>query len=65
MSAHPAKTPREPDMNIIKRIFVPAILALGAAGAIASSVAVPASAAAAPASHSHTVAMAPSTWYHT
>jgi hypothetical protein len=49
-----------------KRILA-AILALGAAGTIAASVAAPAVAAAAPSAHVHTVVVAagPNTWYHT
>jgi len=51
-------------MRIGRTIIIQAILALGAAGSIAASVAVPATTVAAPSSHVHTVAMAPKSWYH-
>jgi hypothetical protein len=53
-------------MRIGRTIIIQAILALGAAGSIAASVAVPAATVAAPSSHVHTVAVsaAPNSWYH-
>jgi hypothetical protein len=53
-------------MRNARTIVIQAILALGAAGSIAASVAVPATTAAASGSHVHTVAVAavPNTWYH-
>jgi hypothetical protein len=53
-------------MRIGRTTIIQAILALGAAGSIAASVAVPAAAVAAPSSHVHTVAVSavPYTWYH-
>jgi hypothetical protein len=53
-------------MRIGRTAIIQAILALGAAGSIAASVAVPAATMAAPSSHVHTVAVsaAPNTWYH-
>jgi hypothetical protein len=53
-------------MRIGRTIIIQAILALGAAGSIAASVAVPAATVAAPSAHVHTVAVSavPHTWYH-
>jgi hypothetical protein len=53
-------------MRIGRTTIIQAILALGAAGSIAASVAVPVTAVAAPSSHVHTVvvAAAPNSWYH-
>jgi hypothetical protein len=53
-------------MRIGRTIVIHLIVALGAAGSIAASVAVPASAVAAPSAHAHTVAIAkaPNSWYH-
>lgn len=53
-------------MRTGRTIIIQAILALGAAGTIAASIAVPATAMAAPSSHVHTVAVSavPHTWYH-
>jgi hypothetical protein len=53
-------------MRIGRNIVIQLIVALGAAGSIAASVAVPASAVAAPSAHTHTVAIAmvPNSWYH-
>jgi hypothetical protein len=51
-------------MRIGRTIVIQVIVALGAAGSIATSVAVPATAVAAPSAHVHTVAMAPNSWYH-
>ena len=53
-------------MRIGRTIIIQAIVALGAAGSIAASVAVPAATVAAPSSHVHTVAVAkaPASWYH-
>jgi hypothetical protein len=53
-------------MRTGRTIIIQALVALGAAGTIAASVAVPATAIAAPSSHVHTVAVAhaPNSWYH-
>jgi hypothetical protein len=53
-------------MRIGRTIIIQAIVALGVAGSIAASIAVPATTAAAPSSpaHSVTVAAAPNSWYH-
>jgi hypothetical protein len=51
-------------MRIGRTIIIQAIVALGVAGSIAASAAVPAATVAAPSAHVHTVAMAPSSWYH-
>jgi hypothetical protein len=53
-------------MRTGRSIIISAILALGAAGTIAASVAAPAHASAAPSAHVHTVAVSaiPNTWYH-
>ena len=53
-------------MRIGRTIVIQVIVALGAAGSIAASVAVPAAAVAAPSAHAHTVAIAkvPNSWYH-
>jgi len=53
-------------MRIGRTIIIQAIVALGAAGSIAASVAVPAATVAAPSSHVHAVAVAaaPNSWYH-
>jgi hypothetical protein len=53
-------------MRIGRTIVIQAIVALGAAGSIAASVAVPAAAVAAPSAQVHTVtvAWAPNSWYH-
>jgi hypothetical protein len=53
-------------MRIGRTIIVQAIVALGAAGTIAASVAVPAATVAAPSAHVHSVAVkaVPKTWYH-
>ena len=53
-------------MRIGRTIIVQAIVALGAAGTIAASVAVPAATVAAPSAHVHSVAVkaVPNTWYH-
>jgi hypothetical protein len=53
-------------MRIGRTIVIQAIVALGAAGSIAASVAVPTVAVAAPSAHVHTVAIAkvPNSWYH-
>jgi hypothetical protein len=53
-------------MRIGRTAIIQAILALGAAGSIAASVAVPATTVAAPSAHVHTVAISavPNTWYH-
>ena len=53
------------DMRIGRTIIIQAIVALGVAGSIAASAAVPAATVAAPSAHVHSVAMAaPSSWYH-
>ena len=53
-------------MRIGRTVIIQAIVALGAAGSIATSVAVPATTVAAPSTHVHTVAFkaVPRTWYH-
>jgi hypothetical protein len=53
-------------MRIGRTIIIQVIVALGAAGSIAASVAVPAATVAAPAAHVHSVAVSavPNTWYH-
>jgi hypothetical protein len=53
-------------MRIGRTTIIQAIAALGAAGTIAASVAVPAVAAAAPSTHVHSVVVAAGTnsWYH-
>jgi hypothetical protein len=53
-------------MRIGRTIIIQAIVALGAAGSIAASVAVPAATVAAPSAQAHVVAVAavPNTWYH-
>jgi hypothetical protein len=51
-------------VRIGRKIIVPAILALGAAGSILASSAVPVLSAQAPAVHTVAAAAAPNTYYH-
>ena len=53
-------------MRIGRTIVIQAIVALGVAGSIAASVAVPAATVAAPSAHVHTVAASAvhQSWYH-
>jgi hypothetical protein len=53
-------------MRIGRKIIIPAIVALSAAGSIAASVAVPAATVAAPSTHVQVAAISavPHTWYH-
>jgi hypothetical protein len=53
-------------MRIGRKIIIPAIVALSAAGSIAASVAVPAAAVAAPSAHVQVAAISyvPHSWYH-